>query len=127
MDRQQFLQDVLNSSGVREALRRYVPQIDRLESLDSLAALELTGMHIGWTVLDGCFADINYQAIASGDVYPYVRTKLIEKGVIGQHNVVHTTRCFSGSPIEYEELHLVFVGKQIQVFLTVYNPNYNPL
>jgi len=43
-DMDKFVREVLNETGLRAKLREKVPQIDRLENLDSIKDLTLTRM-----------------------------------------------------------------------------------
>ncbi len=114
----QLKQDILNTTGVRPILRKSTQEIERLESLDSLRDLRLTSLSTD------SFIGLSYEATATSAMYPHVRAKLIEAGVIKRHNVVGTRVGNQGQSDEYESLHLAFHGSSVQAFLKVYNPNY---
>jgi len=109
---------LLNESGIRETLREQFPHLDKLESLDCLKDLRLTGIKT-----HGSFIGLDYEATATEDFYPHVRSKLIEKGIGSKNSVsVHAIGC-KGTGNEYEEVQISFSGAQ--TFVKVYNPEYN--
>jgi len=118
MDINQLTMDLLNNSGVRDVLRIRVPEIEKLENLDGLRNLRLTSLKTESIIL------LSYEATATSDFYPYVRSKLINAGVIKHSKVDFKKRINKGQPDEYESLHLCFYGANVQAFLKVYNPNY---
>src|SRR3989338_3129424 len=126
MDSKQLTLDVLNAigdrniRGVREAVRKITPQIRNLESLDTLIDLRLTSLTTDSDV------KLCYEATATVDLYPYVRSRLISAGIIKKDNVVSTTRNNKGENDEYELLHFSFRGAHVQAILKVYNPNCDP-
>lgn len=122
MDLKQLTLNVLNTTGdrnlrgVREAVRKTTPPIVKLESLDTLIDLRLTSLTTDYEI------KLCYEATATIDLYPYVRSRLIGNGIIKKDNVVSITRSNKGENDEYELLHLSFHGANIQAFLKVYNP-----
>lgn len=116
-----FAHEVLNNSGVREALRQRVSQIDRLESLDSLRDLRLTRMEVGE---ENPIFTAFYKGIASNELYPHVRANLIKRGVINRGNAIDSGISNKGQPDEYESVRFGVSGNYIQVVLKAYNPNY---
>lgn len=116
----QFAQGVLNTSGVRETLRQRVAQIDRLESLEGLKDLRLTGLQVS----ENNVCLIDYQAIASQELYPNVRARIIEKGVVTRNNIIRTSVDNKGQTDESEGVTFGVSGNSIQVYLKAYNPDY---
>ncbi len=109
---------LLNNPKMREALRQY-KLIESIEgSFDGFADLKLTGVQA-----DEQSIIASYRCIGSKDVYPHVRSRLIERGAIKKSNVRSCNKKNSGQPNEYEHLHLVDEGAMIQVHLKVFNPN----
>ena len=117
----QFREDVLNGNlSVREALKTRIPQIGRLESLEELRNLRITGLRM----TDDNLCIINYETIASPGLYPHVRARLIERGVISEKNALYSSIGHKGQSDEYERVSFGISGASVQVFLTAYNPNY---
>jgi hypothetical protein len=110
---------LLNESGIRETLREQFPHLDKLESLDCLKDLRLTGIKTR-----GSFIGLDYEATATEDFYPQVRSKLIEKGIGSKNSIFLGGIGCKGTTNEYEEVMISFSGAQTS--LTVYNPGYNP-
>ncbi len=119
-DMQQFVREVLNISGVREGLRQKVEGIDKLESLDGLRDLRLTRL----SVAEGNIFMADYEAVASQNLYPHLRARLIESGVITEHNALRSGTGNKGRPDEYESVVMGWSGNSIQVALKAYNPKY---
>ncbi len=119
-DMQQFAREVLNTSGLRDVLRQKVEGINRLESLDGLRDLRLTKMSVAE---DNIFM-ADYEAIASQSLYPHLRARLIENGVITEHNALRSGTGNKGQPDEYESVVMGWSGNSIQASLKVYNPDY---
>lgn len=117
----QFVSDVLNTSGVRDVLRQKVPQIDRLESLDSLRDLRLTRMEVGE---ENLLFMACYEGTATVDLYPNVSDNLVEQGVINKENVLDYFRVNMGESDEHETVRFGVSNNSIQVFLKVYNSGY---
>ncbi len=115
----EIIYDVLNNTEVRDVLRNSTSGIEKLESLDSLRNLRLISLKTESLI------QLSYEAIATSDLYPHVRTRLIDAEVIKKHNVRDTRTGNKGQPNEYESVHLTFHGADVQVFLKVYNPNYH--
>jgi len=118
----QFAGEILNTSGVRDVLRRRIPQIDRLEKLESLGDLRLTGMKVGEEEL--IFMAF-YEGIATTDLYPHVNANLIRQGVINRGNVIYTSHQHLGQSSDHESIGFGVSGSSIQVVLKVFNPDYN--
>ena len=112
-------QILLNESGIREALREQFPHLDQLESLDGIQDLRLTGMK----TRAQSFIGLDYEATATEDFYPHVRSKLIEKGIGSKNSVFVDTIGCKGTTNKYEKVLLSFSG--IHTSLKVYNPAYN--
>ena len=119
-DMQQFARGILNTPEVRNVLRQQIEGIDRLESLDGLKDLRLTKL----SVAENDIFAVNYEAVASTELYPYLRARLIEKGVIKKQNIIRTNIGNKGQPDEFEQVSMGFSGSSIQVTLKAYNPKY---
>lgn len=117
---QQFAREILNTSGVRDVLRQKVEGIGRLESLEGLRDLRLTRM----SVAENNIFMADYEAIASQSLYPHLRARLIENGVITEHNSLRLGTGNRGQPDEYESVVMGWSGNSIQVSLKAYNPDY---
>jgi hypothetical protein len=119
MNKKVNLNALLNQSGIREALRKQFPKIDKLESLDGLRNLRLIG-------IDARDDDTNlllfYEAVATEDFYSHVRTRLIDEGVGSEDNIIVKAICCKGTSNEYERVMLS--TNDFQAFLKVYNPSY---
>jgi len=114
-----LIDDILNNTGIRETLRKSTPEIARLESLDGLRDLKLVSLK-----MDGYIA-LGYEATATPDLYPHVRARLIDAGVVSKSNVLSSSTFNRGQNEECESLQLGFHGAAVQAFLRVYNPNYD--
>ena len=88
---------LLNQSEIREGLREQLPKIDKLESLDGLRDLRLTGINARE---DGFF----------------------EKGIASKNKIVRLRVRNEGTSNEYEEVQISF--SSAQTILKVYNPDY---
>src|SRR3989344_6660190 len=113
----EFIQNLFNKTGLREFLRKRFPEIEKLETLDSLKDLRLTRIDASE---DFPFIFLDYEAIAAKDLYPNVRARLIE---LGFDNI-------RSNPKEkgYESVTFFLNGnnhKGAEVKLKVYNPNHN--
>ena len=117
----QFASGVLNDSGVRDVLKQKVPQIERLESLDSLNDLRLTRMDVGE---ENPIFMAFYEGIATDDLYPHVRANLIKQGVINRGNALYSSCKNRGQSDEYESVRFGVSGSSIQIILNAYNPKY---
>lgn len=117
-DMERFVREVLNETGLRTKLRQKVPQIDRLESLDSLRDLTLTRL-----ITEPVFMAF-YEGIASSDLYPHVRANLIKKGVVTRNNLLDSSIGNKDKADEYEQVRFGISGNSIQVVLKAYNPTY---
>ncbi len=121
MEKQKSSAMVLDTSEVRKALRKNVPQIDKLENLAGLKNLELKLVDdTKRTVL------IFYECVASQELYPNVGEKLIEKEVIREDNLMNSWIDDKGKYNECMTVHmgLDFPGDDVLVWLMAYNPNY---
>jgi hypothetical protein len=117
-----FAEYVINTPQLRDALRRNIGQIGRLESLDSLIDLHILGISY---VEDNLFS-VEYGAVASPAIYPGAKDKLVEKKIINRGNIIKDYFENQGKSDEYEEVKLRVPGTKslIQVSLRVYNPDY---
>ena len=116
----QVVQAVFNESGVRQVLREQFPRIDKLESLDSLRDLKLTGINLREDV---SYVGLWYEGVATDDLYPHVRARMIETGIANKNQITLREIGSKGTNEEYEKLHFSFDG--VQMFLKVFNPNYS--
>ena len=113
----QLSQEVLNESGLRKILRGKIPQLDKLESLDSLTSLKLIDIKTGDILI------LSYESIASQKIYPFVERYLIEKRVASLNNIISSETKDLRQDYEYKYIKISFSEDSIQVFLKVYNPN----
>ena len=111
---------LLNQSGIREALREQLPHIDKLESLDGLKDLRLTGINVRD---DESFMGLHYEAIAAEGFYPHVRARLIDEGIGSKNKVTRLRVRNKGTSNEYEIVQISF--SDAETILKVYNPDYS--
>ena len=107
-----------NQTGLREFIRKRFPEIEKLETLDNLKELKLTGFYANE---DFPFISLDYEAIAFKDLYSNVRARLIELGFDNIRVDLKEKR--------YESVTLFLKGenhKGAEVKLKVYNPDYKP-
>lgn len=116
-----YTMKTFDMSEVRKALRKNVPQINKLENLVDLKNLELIKVDTKEKIVI-----IFYEGVASRELYPDVGEKLIEKEVISKDNLINSWTGNRGQDNEYRRVHmsLDFPGYRVQVFLRTYNPNY---
>ena len=115
--------EVLHCPDLRGRLYRHIPQLAKLEDLFGSENVELTSAAIDRRNISSAVT-LTYDVFATPDLYPHVRTKLINARVIKRGDV-ESARCGNRRrPNECESLHLVFNGGNTEVFLTVYNPSY---
>ena len=67
-----------------------------------------------------------YTAVASPEVYPHIRSRLIEKGVIKKHEVYNLGLKLPGTSQNYEEMRLIWghEGINVHAWLKVFEPRY---
>ena len=115
---QEFSEQILNQSGLTKILQEKIPQLGKLERLEGLNFLRLTEMKTGESIT------LSYTAVASESLYPTLDKKLLEKDIIRLNNLLNLDISNKGLPDEYKKIHLAFSESSIQIFLRVYNPNY---
>ena len=96
-----------------EYLKANVPEIQRIESLDDF--LELTFIK---DIDAGEVLMLQYEAKAPS-LFPYVRQRLIDKGVVKKHNMLHTSRKNIGTPDEIYNVIMGFYGSALQISIDV--------
>ena len=120
MKESQLRKKILNSSSFRKGIAENIPLFKRLEDSDFLKNLKLTSLKVENLI------QANYEAIASSEIYPYTRSRLIEKGVIKRSEVGATRKKDQfGNLRDYEELCLYSNGASVQIWLKIFNPDYN--
>jgi len=117
---QEFVIGILNTQEIRDILRNKVELIDKLENLDCLDNLRLVKLHVSG---DDIFA-AKYEAVASNEIYPHLKSRLIEKGVATRKSVFRSGVENKDKLNEYEFVTMSFSGGSIQVELKAYNPDY---
>lgn len=115
---QEFSEQILNQSGLTKILQEKIPQLGKLERLEGLNFLRLTEMKTGDILI------LSYTGVASKSLYPAINKQLVEKDIIKLSNLLNSEITHEGHPDEYQKIHLGFSENSIQVFLRVYNPNY---
>ena len=113
-----------SDSPEREQLRERVPSWSSLERLLGLEKAELN--HMGYRRGSDGYFHVGLVVVAKPDLYPDVKSRLINAGVINQGNVESSRRGNKGKANECETLTLTFYGGNTKVFLTIYNPFYQP-
>ena len=113
-----FSEQILNQSGLTKILSEKIPQLNRLERFEGLNFLRLTEMKTGDILA------VSYAGVASKSLYPLIKKSLIERDIVKLHNLLNSGVVNRGLPDEYQTFHFGFSGNSIQVFLKVYNPNY---
>src|SRR3989344_6773569 len=114
----EFIQNLFNKTGLREFLRKRFPEIEKLETLYSLKDLRLTRIDANE---DFPFIFLDYEAIATKDLYPNVRARLIELGFNNLRVDLKEKEYESVTFFLNENNH-----KGAEVKLKVYNPDYKP-
>jgi len=95
-------------------LRKNLPEVQRIESMDELHGLNLTGARS----LVGNIIFMAYEASAPS-LFPHVRQRLIDKGIAKRHNMLDTLIENEGTPSETYRTHMGFYGSRLQIALTV--------
>jgi len=119
MKLEQLKYELLNGKkNVRQFLRDNFPFIERLESLDSLKDLKLTGISV-----DKGFIGAEYEATAAPEIYPHVKKNLVAAGITNKNNFI-TYKIDKGNFSEY--IGVRFHLSKIIADLKLYNPHYKP-
>ena len=105
-DLRRYCIELLNTTGIREDLRKKFPIVDRLESLDWLVDLRLTRLDIGDSI------SFNYQSLMAPGSHPGLKQKLIEAGVIKPRDVNR----------HHESLNKGFLGERDTITITLTKP-----
>ncbi len=117
---EQLYQEVLNESGLRKILREKIPQLDKLEKLEDIKDLKLSGVKIRENLAFVIF----YEGTALKESYPHIARKLIERGVIKLDNIRVANLSNPKKSGEWEEFYIGLLQNSLQIFLKVYNPDY---
>lgn len=120
---EQLSNDILNAASLRDALRREIKAVGRLERLEGVRDFDLRNVDI---VRGSPFIDVGYDGIATEDFYPRVKSKLIKAGVVDRRRIVGVNGFHfnEGQPDEYEEVTIQESAGWIRMGLRVYNPGY---
>jgi len=116
----EIAEKVLNDSRVREALRSAIPEIDKLESLDTLKDLRLDSASI---YVEGDGTILGYTAgAATQEFYDDPVAALTQAGVIipAMRQIINTHN--SEQPNESKFLEFDYNG--LEFYIDLRNPNY---
>jgi hypothetical protein len=94
-------------------LRKHLPEVQRLENLNELQDLKLVDKKS-----DGGILTLDYKARAPS-LFPAVRQRLIDQGVVKRHNVLCTFRRYADTSLEDYRLILGFYGDALQIHLAL--------
>lgn len=94
-------------------VRRNFPEVQRIELMDELNKLKLTGAtDLGDIIM------MEYEAFAPS-LFPYVRKSLIDKGIAKKHNILDIKRENRDGLHEKYRTRMGFYGSKLQIALTV--------
>ena len=116
MNRFEQCLDMCNS-GFRNVLRRNIPEVKKLESLDDLKDLRLVKIDDYIPGL-GDGLSLEYQASAP-TLFPHVRQRLIDKGIAKPHNIECTSLENEGTPHEVYAVIIKFYRGRLEISLYV--------
>ena len=85
MNKRKDITQTLLNSGFRKDLTKSVPALERLEKFPGLQGLTITSVNSTRSSLDPVI-EVEYEATASPDVYPRIKSSLVEAGVITRHS-----------------------------------------
>jgi len=109
-----------NDNGI-EPLRKKIPEIKKLESLDDLQDLEFLGATHDDKIYE--LLVLSYRARASPSLYSKVKKGSIPRIIAKKKNIVSSSVIVNNLLVEFVRIHIRYYDSRLQIFLDLYNPN----